>query len=428
MDLPSVSGRATGRCSGTDHGHAGRGKCQGSAKAGSARGSPSPKWLAAAIERWFVEHARDLPWRRKRSGYRALVSECMLQQTQVSRVIERFEAFVARWPTAAALAAATEGEVLAMWQGLGYYRRARRLHEAAKDCVARFGGRVPARAGELVTLPGVGRYTAGAVASIVHGERAAIVDGNVARVLLRVHGRAVDPAARSTQDWLWLTAQELVERASNPATLNEGLMELGALTCTPRAPRCDACPWRTRCIAHRDGAVDRVPAIAPKAARPTVHWETVVMRDARGLVLEQRSDRGLWAGLWQSPTIEHTTADSVGAFDPHAAWPGVRGLVEAGAFTVVTSPRRVHFRVWVAKAPPRIARGWHRVPDDALAAHAMSNAMRRVLETAACVRPTAGARATRSRAAGDSRRTPAPAAAARPAARGRSSGRSRREG
>lgn len=352
----------------------------------------------------------------------------MLQQTQVSRVIERFEAFVARWPTAPALAAATEGEVLAMWQGLGYYRRARRLHEAAKDCVARFGGRVPARTCELVTLPGVGRYTAGAVASIVHGERAAIVDGNVARVLLRVHGRAVDPAARSTHDWLWSTSQELVERASNPATLNEGLMELGALTCTPRAPRCDTCPWRTRCIAHRDGAVDRIPAIAPKAARPTVHWETVVMRDARGLVLEQRSDQGLWAGLWQSPTIEHATADSVGAFEPHAAWPGVHGIVEAGAFTVVTSPRRVHFRVWVAKAPPRIARGWHRVPDDALAAHAMSNAMRRVLETAACVKPTAGARATRSRAAGDSRRTPVPAAAVRPATRGRSSGRFRREG
>ncbi|MBM4115617.1 MAG: hypothetical protein FJ252_07060, partial [Phycisphaerae bacterium] len=308
------------------------------------------------------------------------------------------------------------------------YRRARRLHEAAKACVARFGGRVPERADELVSLPGVGRYTAGAVASIVHGERAAIVDGNVARVLLRVHGRPLDPAGRSTRDWLWSTAQDLVERASSPSALNEGLMELGALTCTPRAPRCDACPWRSRCIAHRDGSIDRIPAIAPKAAKPTVHWDTLVMRDARGIVLEQRSERGLWAGLWQSPTIEHATADSVDAFEPHAAWPRVRGIVEAGTFTVVTSPRRVHFRVWVAKAPPRIARGWHRVPDDALPAHAMSNAMRRVLETASCVRPTAGARATRLRAASDSRRTPAPGAAARPAARGRSSGRSRREG
>jgi A/G-specific adenine glycosylase len=120
----------------------------------------------------------------------------MLQQTQVSRVVERFEAFVARWPAVTALAAAGEDQVLSMWQGLGYYRRARRLHEAAKACVTRFGGRVPERANELAMLPGVGRYTAGAIASIVHGERAPIVDGNVARVLLRVHGRALDPSAR----------------------------------------------------------------------------------------------------------------------------------------------------------------------------------------------------------------------------------------
>lgn len=352
----------------------------------------------------------------------------MLQQTQVSRVIERFEAFVARWPTATALAAAKEDEVLALWQGLGYYRRARRLHEAAKACVARFDGTVPERAAELVTLPGVGRYTAGAIASIVHGERAAIVDGNVARVLLRVQGRVLDPAERSTQDWLWSTAQDLVDRASSSSALNEGLMELGALICTPRSPRCKSCPWRSRCMAHRDGTVDRIPAVAAKATRPTVHWETLVMRDARGLVLERRGDRGLWAGLWQTPTLEHATSDAAASFDPRAAWPGVRGTVEAGAFTVVTSPRRVEFRVWVAEAPRRLPNGWHSVADDALSAHAMSNAMRRVLETASCVRPPAGARAARSRAAGGSRRTPAPAAAARPGARGRSSGRSRREG
>lgn len=392
------------------------------------RGSPSPKWLATAIERWFREHARDLPWRRERSGYRALVSECMLQQTQVSRVVERFEAFVARWPAVTALAAAGEDQVLSMWQGLGYYRRARRLHEAAKACVTRFGGRVPERATELAMLPGVGRYTAGAIASIVHGERAPIVDGNVARVLLRVHGRALDPSARPAQDWLWSTAQDLVEGASSPSRLNEGLMELGALVCTPRAPRCHACPWRSRCVARRDGTIDRIPAVVARAARPTVHWDTLVMRGVRGLVLERRSDRGLWAGLWQTPTVEHASVDAAKRFDPHEAWRGVGGLVEAGSFTVVTSPRRVAFRVWVAKPPRTMPEGWQRVPDEALDRHALSNAMRRVLETAAVVTPTAGARAVRSRGAGGSRRTPAPAGAARPAARGRSSGRSRREG
>jgi len=352
----------------------------------------------------------------------------MLQQTQVGRVAERFEAFVARWPTAAGLAAATEDQVLAMWQGLGYYRRARRLHEAAKACVARFGGTVPRRAADLVTLPGVGRYTAGAVASIVHGERTAIVDGNVARVLLRVHGRALDPASRSTQDWLWSTAQDLVEQARSAASVNEGLMELGAIMCTPRTPRCESCPWRPRCVAHRDGTVDRIPVVAAKAVRPTVHWETLVMHDARGLVLERRSDHGLWAELWQTPTIEHDSVADARAFDPNAAWPEVAGIVEAGAFTVVTSPRRVAFRVWSAKPPKRLARGWQRVGPELLDEHAMSNAMRRVLETASFVRPTADARAARSHGAADSRRTLAPEDAARPATRVRSNNRSRREG
>jgi A/G-specific adenine glycosylase len=257
----------------------------------------------------------------------------MLQQTQVSRVVERFEAFVARWPAVTELAAAGEDQVLSMWQGLGYYRRARRLHEAAKACVTRFGGRVPERATELATLPGVGRYTAGAIASIVHGERAPIVDGNVARVLLRVHGRALDPSARPAQDWLWSTAQDLVEGASSPSRLNEGLMELGALVCTPRAPRCHACPWRSRCVARRDGTIDRIPAVVARAARPTVHWDTLVMRGVRGLVLERRSDRGLWAGLWQTPTVEHASVDAAKRFDPHEAWRGVGGLVAAGSFT-----------------------------------------------------------------------------------------------
>jgi len=352
----------------------------------------------------------------------------MLQQTQVARVVERFTAFVARWPTVERLAAAPVDEVLAEWQGLGYYRRARRLHDAARACVERFAGRVPQRPDDLATLPGVGRYTAGAIASIVHGERAPIVDGNVARVLLRVHGRELVAADRATLDWAWSTARSMVDAAGSPAALNEGLMELGALVCTPRAPRCEACPWRERCVARREGSVGRIPVVPAKAARPTVRWDTIVMQDARGLVLERRGESGLWAGLWQTPTIEHAVGDDADGFDAVRAWRGITGITPAGSFKVVTSPRTVRFRVWVAPAPARLRKGWRRIAPGDLARHAMSNAMRRVLETASVVTPTAGARAARSRGAGGPRRTPAPAVAGRPAARGRSSGRTRREG
>ncbi len=351
----------------------------------------------------------------------------MLQQTQVARVVERFEPFVAQFPSVRALAEATEREVLAQWQGLGYYQRARRLQAAATVCVRDHGGRVPRSAAQLVQLPGIGKYTAGAIASIVFGERAPIVDGNVARVLLRIHGQVLEPTQREAQAWLWAEADAMVHAAGDAAVFNEALMELGALVCTPRAPNCDGCPWKRACVARAEGTVASIPVVPARAVRPTAFWHTVVMADARGLVLEQRGERGLWVGLWQTPTIECVTKADADAFGSARAWPRARNATQVGRATAVTSSRRVEFGIWVARVPARIAAPWTLVPWSALPHHAMSNAMRKVLEVAG-VTPTAAAQAVRSRAAHATQQTQEPEVAAPRAGRARLSRRPRRAG
>ena len=216
--------------------------------------------FAAALLAWYRRHARDLPWRREPDPYRTWVSEIMLQQTRVNAVLEHFRAFTDRFPTVVALALAPEDEVLSRWSGLGYYRRARMLHRAAKFLLQEHDGTVPRTAAELRKLPGIGSYTAAAIASIAFGERAAVVDGNVERVLLRVAGRPEQPD-RETLDFIQYFAQVLIDApareaegngttAPSPGDHNQAVMELGATVCLPRAPRCLECPvydWcRTR--------------------------------------------------------------------------------------------------------------------------------------------------------------------------------------
>ncbi len=260
--------------------------------------------LAAAIEDWFRTAARDLPWRRHRTPWRSLVSELMLQQTQVARVETRFEAFMERFPSPRAMAEAGEDAVLGLWEGLGYYRRARLLHAAAVRIVEWHGGEVPGEAGDLLDLPGVGRYTAGSVASIAFGRREPIVDGNVVRVVARlgaVDARADDPALVGAA---WSAAADLVAASTDPGRLNEGLMELGATVCTPAKPRCESCPCRSWCRARREGRASEIPRAKIRPTRTRVHLHLVLaMRDGR-LAVEQRPRGGLWGGLWQPPGIE----------------------------------------------------------------------------------------------------------------------------
>jgi A/G-specific adenine glycosylase len=343
--------------------------------------------LPGPLEAWFAGAARDLPWRRRRSGYRALVSEFMLQQTQVSRVVEKFEPFLRAFPTPAALAAASEDEVLAAWQGLGYYRRARLLHAAAKAIVERHGGRVPSDPAALRELPGVGRYTSGAIASIAFGAREPIVDGNVIRVLSRTAARQGSADDRATVEWAWDEASRFVEAASEPGPANEALMELGATVCTPAAPKCHSCPVARLCAAHRTGMSDRIPAPKRRAARRELVLVTARVERADGAVLlEQRPRGGLWSGLWQPPSIEDADGESLSPAAAAKALGLALALVPAGTVPFATTHRAVRFVVLDARVRgkgDRLASGGRRwVLPGELPKLALSNAAKRVLDHA----------------------------------------------
>ncbi|HEX8913204.1 MAG TPA: A/G-specific adenine glycosylase [Humisphaera sp.] len=261
--------------------------------------------FAERLLRWYDAHRRDLPWRipagphGRPDPYHVLVSELMLQQTQVAPVVPYFHRFLARFPTLADLAAAPEQDVLRLWQGLGYYSRARNLQRAAQRAVADHGGTVPGDVTSLLALPGVGRYTAGAVASIAFGVRAPIVDGNVIRVLCRLDKVETDPRTdRATQDLLWRRAEEVLP-AGRVGDFNSALMELGATVCTPRNPQCLICPVREHCAAQAAGVQETIPP--PKKAKPTPTEKRVVVcvRRAGRWLIEQRPATGRWAGMWQ---------------------------------------------------------------------------------------------------------------------------------
>src|SRR3954454_4517759 len=214
------------------------------------------KYTTRAIERWFAVHQRPLPWREAYDPYHVWVSEVMLQQTRMEVVLGYFERFISRFPDIKRLASSAENDVLAAWSGLGYYRRARMLREGAIAVAER--GSMPETVDELMTIPGIGRYTAGAIASIAFGRRAPIVDGNVKRVVARLFGDEDDP---------WGRAEALVNACDDSRKLNQGLMELGALICTPRNPSCDACPVQKHCVAFAMDLVDELPQ--PKAKPAT---------------------------------------------------------------------------------------------------------------------------------------------------------------
>ncbi len=262
--------------------------------------------LVCALRGWYFTHQRRLPWRDEPSPYRVWVSEIMLQQTQVQTVLPYFERFLAAFPDVAALAAAPEEVVLARWAGLGYYRRARHLHEAARRVMAAHGGRVPTSVEALLALPGIGRYTAGAIASIAYGQRAAVLDGNVARVLSRVFALPDAPASSAGQRRLWALAEALVP-AADPSAHNQALMELGALVCTPRAPACSRCPLADRCEALALGTPEAFPRAGRKpVVKPLFAVAALVHRHAGSaeILLGKRPADGLLAGLWELPGAE----------------------------------------------------------------------------------------------------------------------------
>jgi A/G-specific adenine glycosylase len=280
--------------------------------------------LHASLLRWYRRHRRELPWRQRRDPYSIWVAETMLQQTRSETARRYYPGFLRRFPTVSALARAPESAVLAAWSGLGYYARARHLRLAARQIVAQHGGELPADPRTLRTLPGVGRYTAGAVASIGFGVPAPVLDGNVARVLARlfmVRGAVRSPTVAAT---LWRIAEELVDRSS-PGEWNQALMELGATLCTPRAPSCPRCPLRPRCVAHRTGRAERLPD--PPHPRPTrrVRRACVVLTHEGRVLLIRRDSGRLLRGLWEFPGGEPREGETLqGAAERALARLGVR--------------------------------------------------------------------------------------------------------
>ncbi len=257
--------------------------------------------LRAAILAHYDKHKRDLPWRRTKDPYAIWVSEIMLQQTQVDVVAPRWASFLTRYPDVRALAAATEAAVCEAWAGLGYYRRARMLHRAAQVVVAEHDAAFPRTAAELQELPGIGRYTSGAIASIAFGEEAPIVDGNVARLLSRIFAIEEPVDGSVGQRRIWELATQLVA-GERPGDLNQGLMEMGATVCTPKSPKCLTCPVRPRCEAARRGEQDLFPKSERKTKVTAMPMAFAVYSDESGTYLAQRPLDGLWAGLWEPPS------------------------------------------------------------------------------------------------------------------------------
>lgn len=267
------------------------------------------KSIASRLLRWFDIHGRhDLPWQHPRTPYRVWVSEVMLQQTQVQTVIVYFERFVRALPSLRALARADEDRVFALWSGLGYYRRARNLHRAAKFCVEHHGGELPRDFDGLCSLPGIGRSTAGAILALAHNERCAILDGNVKRVLTRYHGLRGDTGERVVEQRLWEFAEQHTPR-SRVADYTQAIMDLGATVCTRANPRCRECPLSMDCIAHNEGLTDVLPQRRPRRAVPQRSIVMLLLRDARGrILLQRRGPNGVWSGLWSLPEAEHPDA------------------------------------------------------------------------------------------------------------------------
>jgi A/G-specific adenine glycosylase len=322
---------------------------------------------------WYLRVRRELPWRATRDPYAVWISEIMLQQTRVETVIPYYQRFLEAFPDVHALAAAPEDAVLACWAGLGYYSRARQLIKAAREIVGSHGGRLPDTVEALEALPGIGRYTAGAIASIAYGLCAPLVDGNVARVLVRLFGSDHDIGLPRTRAWLWEIAGELCD-PDDPSAWNQGLMELGSQICTPRGPRCGECPVAELCAARAQGRQGELPVKAGKRTPKKLDWVALALTRTRPggpeLLLARRVPRGLFGGLWELPCVERAPREPSAASAERVAREvlGLRRPVTAARRADATiahtlTHRLLTLRAHRAEAPARAALarpgGWY---------------------------------------------------------------------
>ena len=356
---------------------------------------PASDHIARALLAWYDESFRDLPWRRDTDAYRVWVSEVMLQQTRVETVVPRYDRWLARFPTLGALADAELDDVLAEWEGLGYYSRARNLHAAARVVRDALGGRIPDTAGGLRELPGVGAYTAGAIASIAYDRPEPAVDTNARRVLARLFDLAEPTATRLRE------RAEAIIPASRPGDFNQALMELGATVCVPRAPRCAECPLADECLALARGTVAERPARSARAAIPEFAIGVALALAPSGRTLfVRRAERGLLAGLWQFPARTAGAGEAPAEAARSAIDPLAPGALLARRLAVVShaySHRRHVYHAFLFRSadepapdPTAVAAGgwtgamWD-LPD--AAGRALSTAQRRLARALAAASP-----------------------------------------
>jgi A/G-specific adenine glycosylase len=310
---------------------------------------------------WYAKRKRALPWRRSLDPYAVWVSEMMLQQTQVATVIPYFDRWMERFPDVATLSSAAESDVLHAWQGLGYYSRARNLRRAATTIVQRHAGKLPASVEELRALPGIGPYSAGAIASIAFGKHEPLVDGNVIRVLTRLFARRGDPSRAPLKAELWELAGSLVrslEAQASPGDFNQALMELGATVCTPRAPRCELCPLHAHCAAAAQNLVATLPELRVRQKPTLVHMvAAIVPRGPRVLLVRQPAHATRWAGMWLFPNVELSASETAKAASQRALSNTTRLLANPVELLCVVRHTVTRFRITLEVYRMSAARG-----------------------------------------------------------------------
>lgn len=296
--------------------------------------SLAPDAFAGTVLRWQQQHGRhDLPWQQPPTPYRVLVSEIMLQQTQVSTVIPYFQRWLSAFPDLNSLANADEDQVMALWQGLGYYSRARNLQKAAQYLVDEYNGEFPNDLAELERIPGVGRYTAGAIRSFAFNDYGPIVDGNIRRLFCRLFAIDGEPMSSRVSKQLWQFAEQLTPRHQNRA-FAQGLLDLGATVCTPKKPSCRDCPLQNNCLALAQNRVDELPNPKPKKNIPLRQGHFIWQTDQSRICLQRRPETGIWARLWALPEVAEAPTDAL----------------KIGEFQHTFSHYKLHAHVWQLSA------------------------------------------------------------------------------
>ena len=314
---------------------------------------PENSKLRRNLLAWYDRNRRNLPWRKSQDPYQIWVSEVMLQQTRVDTVLPYYERFMRRFPTASALAAAEEDEVMSLWSGLGYYRRARLLHRGVKEVAAQYGGEVPADATARRALPGIGRYTAGAIGSIAFDQPEPLVDGNVARVFARLYGIETPLGQADTERRLWDEATRLV-KGPRPGTLNQALMELGALICTKSKPNCGECPVARHCTALASARTETLPVPRRKVPpRPTPLLALLATTEDDEAVWLSRGQDSLFGGLWNLPMADPAAVDGVRGLLHTAGLKGRSPSAPIAQFKHVLTHRRLEISLYRLRASGR---------------------------------------------------------------------------